>query len=721
MDDGIINRPSGRAKRDKKPSAKANNPWPINLTIRPKANADSRFSDDQPNMSQRASSAILLSSSPPHLSSGDNSEVSSDSDEALQTPPSIESCARQGQLYSFGSPCKGQNNKYGHALCQTDGADEAKRALPAMRNHLLTDSVPDYVDIVSNRRLHRLHLDTGVFDFAYVRVPLPEGIVSAVFNPSPSFYSLLRRSCDGYFSAMAMFKAAFPNATAEEVASEREYFKSIPTMKTGVYDDNPWIDPAWALELANEYYIVPYIQALLDPAEITIQKASADGKFQQILAPPKYTPTALAPGPVTLASVADEATQIPGDGSPLGPDGKPITRMFDPQMSLKHQDVPANLLTILDPVNHVVHLQNTDPATNMLQPDSSSLVIAIDGVIYTRGGDHRQGGATVFFHHTYPWNSLAYLRAWDPHTKEQALLEGLCQALIMIKALVATDPHLREVRIMTSSRELCMLFGLGIDRIGDEDAALLVQWLENTDKTYWTSIERRWRDITDARAVDVRLWHVAEEVIQPATEVAIAEMYRADGRDWYAENGKGHDPLKPKKLDEPANSSNINGNYCGTDITLAVENKVRHFLDQMGFIPPQSIADRGSSAVANWATETMAKYKQAMLLLEMVSREYDAVTNIACSDPGRGRRHKEHWEAHSRVRALARARQNAAVHFHRFMAEHPILLHAGDFEVEKDCAAMDLDTVGGDLVQTVVEMVLEDEELNQAGNEMDWE
>lgn len=706
---------------DEGPNTKANL-WSTSLAIRPKH--DSQFSDGHSNALHRTSSAILLPSSPPHLSRNDHSEVSSDSDESVETPPSYKN-SRQRWLLSVDSPYKDQADKYGHMLCQTDGPSDDRRTLPVTRNPFLTDLVTTYVDMVSKRRLHRLQLDTGVLDFAYLVVPLPEGIVSAVFNPSPSSYSLLRRSSDGYFSVMAMFKAAFPSATAKELSSEREYIKAIATTKPGVTSDNFWIDPTFALELAKEYGLLPYVQALLDPADITIQTASPDGSFQQITAPPRYSPTAVATPPATLVSVDNANIQIPQDGSLIGPDGKPIVRLFDHRMSLKHQGVPDHLLITLNPASRARHLQYINPVTRMLEPDLSSLVITIDGVVYTRGGSHRQGGAIVLFHYTCPWTTIAYLQEWDPHTKEQALLEGLCQALIMIKSLVAADPLLREVRIMTSSRELCALFGLGLDRMDERVAAATEQWLMKADMRYWRDIDQRWRDITDGktgRPVDVRLWLVPEEEVQPATEVAIAEMYRGDGRDWYEEHGKGHDPLKPKpnESNEVAGANN-NGNYCGTGITIAVENEVRHFLDQMTFIPPQSIVDQGSEVVARWLTETGVMYKQALLYLEVAAWGIADIRNTASKDPGRRRPHKEHWKAYSKSVALSHALRAAVVYLTRFVAEHPVLPRARDLEGEQDNAAMDTDAAGRDLVQTVVEMVMRDEELDQANGQMEWE
>ncbi|KAK4695909.1 hypothetical protein P7C71_g1918, partial [Lecanoromycetidae sp. Uapishka_2] len=199
------------------------------------------------------------------------------------------------------------------------------RSLPKKRNHLLSlKHTPSHDELIKKRRLGQTTLtvkpglvgtsnstkpeNLGPFDYAHLRAPLPENLKgSEIFAPhanqsTPEVYFLMRRSNDGFVSATGMFKAAFPWARHADENAEREYIKTLPSTAHDEVAGNVWVSEHYAIELADEYGIVPWIAALLD--ETAIPQAQEN--------PEK----AISPPPIFKFTANDKTHLPPPNGTP---------------------------------------------------------------------------------------------------------------------------------------------------------------------------------------------------------------------------------------------------------------------------------------------------------------------------------------------------------------------------------------------------------------------
>lgn len=253
-------------------------------------------------------------------------------------------------------------------MLQLNGTSD--RALPSKRNPLLApEKTQPHSELIGKRRLGQTNLavkpgqvgtsnatkpeNLGPFDYAHLRAPLPRNLKgSEIFaphqnQPTPEVYFLMRRSTDGYVSATGMFKAAFPWAKHAEENSERDYVKSLPSTAQDEVAGNVWVSELYAIELGQDYGILPWIHALLDEAEIPM--GTDDPTTKAISPPPKFIFTAndrtLLPPPngVNARASTPKSRGRPRGASPAknGSPSKPSTKKPRATKATKEADAAS--------------------------------------------------------------------------------------------------------------------------------------------------------------------------------------------------------------------------------------------------------------------------------------------------------------------------------------------------------------------------------------------
>ncbi|KAL8854329.1 MAG: hypothetical protein Q9221_000815 [Calogaya cf. arnoldii] len=163
----------------------------------------------------------------------------------------------------------------------------------------------------------------GLFNYAHLKVPFPESFKGSEIHPHhpkhgpPTSYFLMRRSNDGYVSASGMFKAAFPWATQAEEKAEKEYVKSLESTSREEVAGNIWVSETTALDLAEDYGILTWVEALLAPDDVFKGSENYD---KSMTPPPKFIFTANdrmnLPPPSSRGSTPARSRGRPRAGSP---------------------------------------------------------------------------------------------------------------------------------------------------------------------------------------------------------------------------------------------------------------------------------------------------------------------------------------------------------------------------------------------------------------------
>lgn len=138
------------------------------------------------------------------------------------------------------------------------------------------------------------------------------------------------------------------------------------------------------------------------------------------------------------------------DGSPVDPHGREIDRLFMPIYSCMHHNVhPAQLITYAVQ-QQVQQLQVWNKRTNAIEPDSTTVVLSIDGACRDNGRPLARGSWAVYAGPNSRFNDWGRLDPNVPQTNSRAEIEALASALTVVKRIGYGD-----VKIRCDSEYLC--------------------------------------------------------------------------------------------------------------------------------------------------------------------------------------------------------------------------------------------------------------------------
>jgi hypothetical protein len=107
--------------------------------------------------------------------------------------------------------------------------------------------------------------DTFTIPIIRLRIPVPESPASQIIGSEKKLLTRMRDT--DYFLTNSMFEAAYPFASDSEKAAEKTYIeKTYSTVTDEKNVRGVWVTSDVALQIAKEYDITPYIEALMAAA-----------------------------------------------------------------------------------------------------------------------------------------------------------------------------------------------------------------------------------------------------------------------------------------------------------------------------------------------------------------------------------------------------------------------------------------------------------------------